>query len=112
MQSSRTFRRASFHIYSVMNHDTGVELIRGKRRGRLGTISRERRKDRAELLDRRELAKTAGSSASRAIAAGHARRAAVALKLWSIERKSHTMALVVDQALGRRAEPVRGALAR
>jgi hypothetical protein len=33
------------------------------------------------------------------IPAGHALRAALALKLWSIERKSHIMALVADEGL-------------
>jgi hypothetical protein len=33
------------------------------------------------------------------IPAGHALRAALALKLWSIERKSHVMALVADEGL-------------
>ncbi|MGH8322625.1 MAG: transposase [Steroidobacteraceae bacterium] len=33
------------------------------------------------------------------IPAGHALRASLALKLWSIERKSHVMALVADQGL-------------
>src|SRR5229473_643084 len=32
-------------------------------------------------------------------ATGHAVRAALALKLWSIERKSHVMALVADEGL-------------
>src|SRR5260370_18558822 len=36
---------------------------------------------------------------SRMIPAGHALRAALALKLWSIERKSHVMALVADERL-------------
>src|SRR5437764_8370375 len=34
------------------------------------------------------------------IPAGHALWAALALKLWSIERKSHLMALVADEGLG------------
>ena len=34
------------------------------------------------------------------IPAGHAARAALALKLWSIERKSHVMALLADEGLG------------
>jgi hypothetical protein len=34
------------------------------------------------------------------IPAGHALRASLALKLWSIERKSHIMALVADEGLG------------
>jgi hypothetical protein len=33
------------------------------------------------------------------IPAGHALRAALALKLWSVERKSHVMALVADEGL-------------
>ena len=37
---------------------------------------------------------------SKMIPAGHALRAALALKLWSIERKSHVMALVADEGLG------------
>ena len=37
---------------------------------------------------------------SRMIPAAHALRAALALKLWSIERKSHVMALVADAGLG------------
>ena len=36
---------------------------------------------------------------SRMIPAGHALRASLALKLWSIERKSHVMALVADEGL-------------
>ncbi|MGH2375856.1 MAG: hypothetical protein ACRDIC_20585 [bacterium] len=36
---------------------------------------------------------------SRMIPAGHAVRATLALKLWSIERKSHVMALVADEGL-------------
>ncbi|AWP23024.1 hypothetical protein C4901_06530 [Acidiferrobacter sp. SPIII_3] len=35
------------------------------------------------------------------IPAEHALRAALALKLWSIERKSHVMALVADPGLAR-----------
>jgi hypothetical protein len=34
------------------------------------------------------------------IPAGHALRAALALKLWSIERKSHVMALLADDGFG------------
>lgn len=37
---------------------------------------------------------------SRMIPPGHALRAALALKLWSLERKSHVMALVADEGLG------------
>ena len=36
---------------------------------------------------------------SRMIPGGHALRAALALKLWSLERKSHVMALVADEGL-------------
>jgi hypothetical protein len=41
-----------------------------------------------------------GLPGSTKIPAGHALRAALALKLWSIERKSHVMALVADEGLG------------
>lgn len=47
-----------------------------------------------------EIAKSAGLPGSKMIPAGHALRASLALKLWSIERKSHVMALVADQGLG------------
>ena len=46
-----------------------------------------------------ELAAAAGLPGSHAIPAAHALLAALALKLWSIERKSHVMALVADQGL-------------
>jgi hypothetical protein len=46
------------------------------------------------------LAKSARLPGSGMIPAGHALRAALALKLWSIERKSHVMALVADEGLG------------
>jgi len=46
------------------------------------------------------LAKDAGLPGSKMIPAGQALRAALALKLWSIERKSHVMALVADEGLG------------
>ena len=45
------------------------------------------------------LAAKAGLPGSKMIPAVHALRAALALKLWSIERKSHVMALVADQGL-------------
>jgi hypothetical protein len=45
------------------------------------------------------LATEAKLPGSRMIPAGHALRASLALKLWSIERKSHVMALVADQGL-------------
>ena len=46
------------------------------------------------------LASMAKLPGSKMIPAQHALRAAVALKLWSIERKSHVMALVADPGLG------------
>lgn len=45
------------------------------------------------------LATEAKLPGSRMIPAGHALRASLALKLWSVERKSHVMALVADQGL-------------
>lgn len=48
-------------------------------------------------LDR--LATAAGLPGSKMIPAPHALRAALALKLWSIERKSHVMALVADEGI-------------
>lgn len=45
------------------------------------------------------LAKSAKLPGSRMIPAEHALRASLALKLWSIERKSHIMALVADEGL-------------
>jgi hypothetical protein len=48
-------------------------------------------------LDR--VAQAARLPGSRLIPAGHALRAGLALKLWSIERKSHVMALVADAGL-------------
>ncbi|MEK7361123.1 MAG: hypothetical protein AAB133_03485, partial [Pseudomonadota bacterium] len=45
------------------------------------------------------LATTAKLPGSAMIPAGHALRAALALKLWAIERKSHIMALVADPGL-------------
>jgi hypothetical protein len=45
------------------------------------------------------LATAAGLPGSQMIPAAHALRAALALKLWSIERKSHVMALVADSGL-------------
>ena len=46
-----------------------------------------------------ELAHAAHLPGSKMIPAEHALRAAVALKLWSIERKSHVMALIADPGL-------------
>jgi Transposase DDE domain len=56
----------------------------------------------AELvrLDFEALASSAKLPGSRMIPAEHALRASLALKLWSIERKSHVMALVADEGLG------------
>jgi transposase len=45
------------------------------------------------------LANSARLRGSKMIPAAHALRASLALKLWSIERKSHVMALVADQGL-------------
>ena len=45
------------------------------------------------------VAQAAKMPGSRMIPAEHALRSALALKLWSIERKSHVMALVADQGL-------------
>jgi hypothetical protein len=50
-------------------------------------------------LDGEALARNAKLPSSRMIPAEHALRASLALKLWSIERKSHVMALVADQGL-------------
>jgi transposase len=51
-------------------------------------------------LDVDALARAAHLPGSGMIPAGHALRATLALKLWSIERKSHIMALVADEGLG------------
>ena len=45
------------------------------------------------------LAQVAGLPGSKLIPAAHALRACLALKLWSVERKSHIMALVADEGL-------------
>ena len=50
-------------------------------------------------LDVERLATEAGLPGSKMIPAVHALRVCLALKLWSIERKSHVMALVADQGL-------------
>jgi transposase-like protein len=50
-------------------------------------------------LDGDAMALGAALPGSAMIPAGHALRAALALKLWSIERKSHVMALVADEGL-------------
>lgn len=46
-----------------------------------------------------KLARTAALPGSRMIPAAHALRCCLTLKLWSIERKSHVMALVADEGL-------------
>ena len=46
------------------------------------------------------VAKDTGLPGSKMIPAGHALRTSLALKLWSIERKSHVMALVADEGFG------------
>ena len=51
-------------------------------------------------LDIGPLAQKAGLPGSKLIPAAHALRACLALKLWSLERKSHVMALVADEGLG------------
>lgn len=51
-------------------------------------------------LDLSSLARRAQLPGSKMIPAAHALRACLALKLWSIERKSHVMALVADAGLG------------
>ena len=50
-------------------------------------------------LGTQKLAGAAGLPGSKMIPAEHALRACLALKLWSIERKSHVMALVADEGL-------------
>jgi len=50
-------------------------------------------------LGTQELAGAAGLPGSQMIPAEHALRACLALKLWSIERKHHVMALVADEGL-------------
>ena len=51
-------------------------------------------------LDLDGFAGDGGLPGSRMVPKAHALRAALALKLWSIERKSHVMALVADDGLG------------
>ena len=46
-----------------------------------------------------DMAKAARLPGSKMIPSGHALRSALALKLWSLERKSHVMALVADEGL-------------
>lgn len=66
-------------------------------------------------LDAEAIVGHAGLPGSRMIPPGHALRAALALKLWAIERKSHVMALVADPGLalfcGLNAMPKRSFLA-
>ena len=50
-------------------------------------------------LDPEQLASAARLPGSKMIPPGHALRASLALKLWSIERKSHVMSLVTDEGL-------------
>ena len=50
-------------------------------------------------LDPGQLARAARLPGSKMIPPAHALRASLALKLWSIERKSHVMALVADEGL-------------
>jgi hypothetical protein len=50
-------------------------------------------------LDIERLAKTARLPGSKMIPTAHALRACLALKLWSLERKSHVMSLVCDEGL-------------
>ncbi len=51
-------------------------------------------------LDIEATARAAGLPGSNMIPEGHALRAELALKLWSIERKSHVMALLADEGFG------------
>lgn len=51
-------------------------------------------------LDLERLAKAAGLPGSKMIPASHALRSMLALKLWSIERRSHVMPRVADEGLG------------
>ncbi|MEQ1872002.1 MAG: hypothetical protein ABL961_18455 [Vicinamibacterales bacterium] len=46
-----------------------------------------------------EIARTARLPGSKMVPAGHALRSCLALKLWSLERKSHVMSLVADEGL-------------
>jgi transposase len=55
--------------------------------------------DLVRLDGNNTLARTAKLPGSHMIPAAHALRASLALKLWSIERKSHVMALVADEGL-------------
>jgi transposase len=51
-------------------------------------------------LDIEAMVTAAGLPGSKMIPAGHALRTALAVKLWSIERKSHVMALLADEGFG------------
>jgi hypothetical protein len=50
-------------------------------------------------LDLESVAREAKLPGSKMIPSGHALRASLALKLWSLQRKSHVMALVADEGL-------------
>jgi len=50
-------------------------------------------------LQTQKLTQAAGLPGSKMIPADHALRCCLALKLWSIERKSHVMALIADEGL-------------
>src|SRR5438445_10015254 len=50
-------------------------------------------------LQTQKLTRAAGLPGSKMIPADHALRCCLALKLWSIERKSHVMALIADEGL-------------
>jgi hypothetical protein len=50
-------------------------------------------------LQAEKLVQTAALPGSKMIPAGHALRCCLALKLWSIERKSHVMSIVADEGL-------------
>jgi transposase len=51
-------------------------------------------------LDIEATAASAGLPGSKMIPAGHSLRTALAMKLWSVERKSHVMALLADEGFG------------
>jgi transposase len=51
-------------------------------------------------LDIEATSTSAGLPGSKMIPAGHALRTALAMKLWSVERKSHVMALLADEGFG------------
>jgi hypothetical protein len=51
-------------------------------------------------LNLEQIAKAAGLPGSKMIPASHALRSMLALKLWSIEHRSHVMPTVADEGLG------------